>query len=224
MAENIDTSYPLRGEDLTGRKYGRLTVLSFRGRHLVNRKKMWSCSCVCGQTAVVRHFHLTSGKCTSCGCFVYEAIGERSTTHGLSKHRLHLHWAWMKARCNNVNHSDYPRYGGRGIKIMEPWNSNFMAFFNDMIESWKPGLTIERKDNNGNYCKDNCRWATRSDQQRNKGCTTFMEYDGARRPAIEWDEILGFPVATTRDRLSRGWTPNEVVGTPLGTNGNHKAT
>ncbi len=225
MAKILSNEKPLRGEDLIGRKFGRLTVTSFAGRETgASRKKMWNCSCECGGVKTVRHFSLTHGECLSCRCLIVEGLKERQTTHGLSKHKLHNHWAWMKARCNNPNHADYPRYGGRGIKILEPWQSDFMAFYTDMLPAWKRGLTIERKDNNGPYCKDNCRWANRSDQQRNKSCTTFMEHNGVRRPAIEWDEILGFPVATTRGRLSRGWTPDEVVGTPLGKNGKHKIT
>jgi len=89
--------------------------------------------------------------------------------HGMHKTPFYQAWAAMKYRCNNPNEKRYMDYGGRGIFVCNEWNDSFIAFYNDMIESHKIGLQLDRIDNNGNYCKENCRWVTPTINMANRG-------------------------------------------------------
>jgi len=146
--------------DLTGKKFGRWTVLEKAQR--IKGRLAYKCKCDCGNIKVVQWDHLRDGCTKSCGCLAKELI----TTHGLSKTPTYNTWVAMLQRCNNHNHPRYKDWGGRGIKVCDRW-LKFESFFEDMGE--KPtGLLIERIDNERGYYPSNCKWATRLQQQKNQ--------------------------------------------------------
>ncbi len=130
-------------------------------------------------------------------------------THGDNRvgnrHPLYKTWAGILRRCNNTHEENYERYGGRGIKVCERW-LDYANFKEDMAEGYAPGLSIERNDNDGNYCKENCRWATRKEQCRNRRSNFNVTFRGETRPIIEWGEVLGIPWSRIYQRITKlGW-------------------
>ena len=160
-------------KDLTGARYGRLTVLERKGSNKHGRP-LWLCKCDCTNTILLSTPRLQSGNTKSCGCFRQEAIGQRNTTHGLKGIRLYEVWKNMKKRCCNPNMKIYKYYGGRGIKVCDEWRNSFQAFYDwAMANGYNPSAprgetTIDRIDVNGDYCPKNCRWVSIAEQQRNK--------------------------------------------------------
>lgn len=157
--------------DRTGKRYGRLTVLSRHGSK--NNRAVWKCRCNCGKIVFADSSNLVIGDKKSCGCLYKETRkgGVKNTTHGHKKNNkesvTYRTWVNMRARCNNPNETGYEYYGGRGIKVCREWENSFEAFLRDM--GCKPtGLTIERIDVNGNYNKSNCKWATTKEQSLNR--------------------------------------------------------
>lgn len=120
-------------------------------------------------------------------------------------------WVDMCQRCENPNNVGWKYYGGRGIRV--EWTC-FKEFLNDMGWSWGPGLTLDRKDNNGNYSKENCRWATRKEQSRNRRSSVFLELGGKIRTISEWSEITGLAQDTVSKRIKSGWSVIEALTTP----------
>lgn len=167
---------------LTGEKYGRLTVLSeAEGRVQPSgwKRRRVNCICDCGKEKVVRAAHLGSGSTTSCGCYNIERLKERSITHGLRDHRLYKIWGSMKARCYNENAKNYHRYGGRKISICDEWRYDFKVFYDwSMANGYAEDLSIDRKENNGNYTPDNCRWVTMQVQCNNMSNNVMVTHQG----------------------------------------------
>lgn len=191
--------------DLTGQRFGRWTVIS----RAPNAKSAtcWYCVCDCGNTKIVRGCDLRSGKSTSCGCFRSEENHRRFFSHGLKHTSIYTSWCNMIARCENKNKPEYPHYGGRGIKVCERWHS-FEAFYADMAPTYKEGLTLDRIDNDSDYGPENCRWATRKEQTRNRRCTVF----------VDCEPFGHIPLAELNDRTGVGYDRLHgrlVAGKPL---------
>ena len=102
----------------------------------------------------------------------------------------------MKQRCLNENRPDFPNYGGRGITICDEWKNSFERFRDDMLSSYEAGLTLERIDVNGNYCKENCRWATRKEQVNNTRRSRHITHEGVTKTLTQWSEFLGIKKST----------------------------
>jgi len=153
-------------KELKGMKFGRLTVLEETGGRNKDGKVLWKCQCECGNIKTNSGSNLISGAIKSCGCLRTEIVRENSIKHGMWRTPTYQTWENMLKRCNNKKNKAYKDYGGRGIKVCERW-LNFINFFKDM--GIRPeGLTIERKNNELGYFKENCCWATQAQQNRNK--------------------------------------------------------
>lgn len=165
---------------LAGRIFGRLTVISL----VENRKPYhWKCQCSCGNEIVVCSSSLGRKKrpTRSCGCI---------RIHKQSNQPTYRSWMSMLARCYNPSRHSYPLYGGRGIRVCDSWKKSFATFFSDMGPR-PEGTTLDRINVNGDYCMSNCRWATASEQARNRQNNTYVVYCGQRMLAIEAAELIG---------------------------------
>lgn len=152
-------------DDLTGQRYGQLLVVR-RTAERIARSVVWECRCDCGNTKLTSANRLKTGHCKSCGCLNLKAQWLTHTTHGMAHTPTWTAWKDMKARCFNPKLRNYKNYGGRGITVCSRWLQSFKNFLSDMGER-PDGLTLERKNNNGNYEPGNCKWANRSDQCKN---------------------------------------------------------
>lgn len=178
-----------------GAVFNRWTVLSEAGTNPVR----WLCKCSCGTEKVVRATSVKTGNIKSCGCLPID----KSFKHGMTGTNIHARWVAMRARCNNKGSSGYERYGGRGIKVCDRWNS-FELFYQDMGLPPSPEHSIERIDNNGDYSPENCRWATRREQQGNTRFNKHVWLDGERVIVSEAARRLGITPASVRKRIATG--------------------
>lgn len=159
--------------DLTERAFGRWKVLRFS--HSTGGATYWDCLCTCGRRKLVSRAHLRSGMSQSCGCLRKEICQRVRLTHGHSRHRggaqktsEYMTWQALIQRCENPKQENYPRYGGRGIKVCERWRNSFENFLADMGRKPTPEHSIDRKENDGNYEPRNCHWATPEEQRGNR--------------------------------------------------------
>jgi hypothetical protein len=138
--------------------------------------------------------------------------------HGLAArktpHPLYYRWWDMVRRCNNKRRADYRYYGGRGITVCERW-MNVENFVADMQDGFRSGLTIERRNNNKGYSLENCYWATRREQSRNRNYGRFITIDGQVKRLVEWQEFFKVKWPTIWQRLKKGWDYERVFKTPV---------
>jgi len=160
--------------DLTGKTFGRLTVISVNAKDLNVNKTLCLCKCECGNFKTVRASNLLYRHTTSCGCLRKESPSR--VRHGMYGTRLYKIWENMKYRCHSPKCQRYKNYGARGIKVCDEWKEDFLNFYNWAItHGYNDTLTIDRIDVNGNYEPNNCRWATWEEQAKNKTTTKRKE-------------------------------------------------
>lgn len=159
--------------DLTGKIFGRWTVIGFSGRTKARDSK-WLCRCSCGIQKNVSGSNLTKGWSKSCGCYREEKSRETVNGFRVKGHPLYSRWGQMLSRCSNPQHFAYPDYGGRGVKVCERWH-DFMLFLDDMSPGWRPGLTLDRINVDGNYEPGNCRWSDSIEQMTNRRTSKLID-------------------------------------------------
>lgn len=196
-----------------GTPFGRYTVIGVaesRDRHPYYRVK-----CECGTERDVSRARLLDGSSTSCGCARNETSSKNWTIHGKSRTPTYGIWKGIIARCCNINSIGYQCYGGRGIKMCERWRTSFAEFLKDMGE--RPnGLTIERVDVNGDYCKENCKWVLPIEQGRNRRNNKKYSFMGRSVTVKEAIEIAGAAITRTsvNRRLKHGMTIEDAIMIP----------
>ena len=203
-------------KDITGQRFGRLIVEEKLGRS-ERGAITWRCRCDCGNTKTTITSRLLNGEVKSCGCMLVKGDLriKKDHEHGYSTTKMYECWADMKRRCNNKNHKNYHQYGGRGITIDPRWNSfkNFLADMGPKPEN----LTIERVDNNGPYCKSNCRWASMKEQANNKRTNVLITFKGETKTVSQWASELNMLAGTLYARIKDyGWSVEEALTTPVG--------
>jgi hypothetical protein len=154
----------------SGEKYGRWTIVKEVENSVKpngKKERQFICICECGNEKVIELFYLRKGESKSCGCLKKRVLGQ-------TKHILYSTWFNMKQRCMNPNHKFYKNYGGRGIKVCDRWIKSFSNFLLDMGEKTE-GMTLDRKNNDGNYEPSNCKWATRTEQSNNRRNTKSVK-------------------------------------------------
>lgn len=195
-----------------GSRFGRLTLI---GRPGPNK---WLVRCDCGVSKVVDGGNVASGKTKSCGCLQSESArinGRVTKTHGLTRSSTYSSWVSMKQRCLTPTHPAYPKYGGRGVSVCKRWAASFNDFLADMGPR-PPGTSLDRFPNgDGNYEPGNCRWATRSNNSRNRRSCIWVMFEGKRRLLIELCEQFGVRSDTIRRRLKCGETADEAFANPI---------
>lgn len=204
-------------DNLTGKKYGRLTVLGLSEKKS-GRKSYWVCECECGNKKLVRSDCLKKGQVQSCGCMKKEQdrVNLGRTTHGdtpVGSHkRLWQIWQGMKQRTSNQNKKSYAKYGGRGITVCDEWRDSYIAFKEwAFANGYDENLTIERIDVNGNYEPGNCRWATQKEQCNNRRSNVLIEWQGKTQNIEQWAEETGIAYSVLHDRYRRyGLRPPEL--------------
>jgi hypothetical protein len=192
--------------DLTGQRFGRLTVLEELGtRRFASGQstKMWRCLCTCGRSAVVQQSSLTSGNTKSCGCLGRERRGATSKTHGMSRTAEYKIWCKMKARCLSPAGKHWADYGGRGIKVCARWLNSFEAFYEDMGARPSTSHSIDRINVDGHYEPGNCRWATPYQQTRNKRSNVWVDVNGKRLCMADATKALGVGASCLYQRRHR---------------------
>ena len=187
--------------DLTGQKFGRLTVIYWIGRE--NGRTLWKCKCACGKDAIVSTGSLRSANTQSCGCLHRDLCIARSTKHGMRHTATYRAWWAMKQRCGHKSQKCYPNYGGRGICVCERWKE-FPAFLEDMGER-PDGHSLDRIDNSGNYEPGNCKWSTMLQQASNTRRSFKITFNGQTLTCSEWERKLGVKTGTLKSRFYRGW-------------------
>jgi len=207
---------PKKVKDIAGKKFGRLTVISFS--HVGNEGlAYWKCSCSCGGTSVTKGVSMRSEHVKSCGCW----HKEKPLKHGHSRVGMtspeYRCWCSLRGRCCSKTHEAYSRYGGRGIAICKRWLKSFMAFYRDMGPRPGPEYSLDRINNDGPYSKSNCRWALRVTQGRNRSNNRKLEFQGECLCISEWAERMGCQHQRITARLRRGWSVEKALTTaPLG--------
>ena len=200
-------------DSIVGQVIGRLTVLW--ERPVRRNGRTWLCRCACGRLILVNHYNLAKLHTQSCGCLKRDKTVRRFTTHGHSSDghcsRTYIIWEAMKRRCYTPRQPNYARYGGRGITVCDKWRDSFEAFLGDMGEC-PQDYSIERIDNDGPYCKDNCRWATPTEQGNNKRNNVMLTHDGKTLTLAQWSRETGFDYKVLHSRLyALHWSPERAL-------------
>lgn len=203
-------------ENLAGKKFGNLEVIEWAGksRHGCKSKcDFWFCSCDCSDSRYNPFWastaSLKSGNTRSCGCL--------NRKHLKSKSKIYNVWTLMNRRCCDTSDRAFKNYGGRGISVCDRWK-DFNNFYADMGDP-PEGMSLDRIDNDGNYCPENCRWATPKQQVRNQRTNRLITWRGETKTTADWGDDerlkkLGINSGYIRIRIDSGWSLEEAMTTP----------
>ncbi len=203
--------------DLTGCRFGRLVVVE----RAENRGKnvCWHCRCDCGTNKIISTHVLRSGLSNSCGCLQREiasVYGHANATHGMTNTRIYQIWAALKARCFCPSNHRYADYGGRGITVCPEWAESFETFRDwALANGYSDDLTIDRKDNDGPYSPENCRWSSVKTQSNNRRSNVVLSYNGRTLTLAEWSEETGISYGTLHRRIQKGWSIERALTEPV---------
>lgn len=207
-------------KDITGNRYGQLTVLKYKGRNSKSHQ-LWECKCDCGEIVTVTKSHLTQGVTKSCGCLKYNlslngCSNRASATKSfgvIHKHPLHTIWNDMLLRCYKPYNRSYKNYGAKGIKVCDRWRgiNGFENFVNDMGERPSPKHTLDRIDSQDDYCPENCRWATWIEQNNNRSNTIRFVYKNTTIPLSELCRKLNLNYTSISQRIRKGVDINSII-------------
>ena len=199
-------------KDLTGQKFNMLTAIRIAQR----TRLKWECKCDCGNTCLVRPENLVRGKQKSCGCLSHHG----NPKHNQSYTRVYRIYAKIKRRCFIEDDPAYPRYGGRGITMCDEWKNSFEAFSKWAYDNgYRDDLTIDRIDNDGNYCPENCRWADIYCQANNTRTNNYQTLNGETKTLSMWCREKGKSYKVVWYRLSKGWTFEDAISKPIASKG-----
>lgn len=206
----------MKAIDLTGQKFGRLTVIE-RAENNGN-VVCWVCKCDCGNVRIVQGCSLRNGRTTSCGCFQRERV-QNKTIHGQAKKgnktRLYKIYHGMKVRCTKKSGQNYKYYGLKGIAICDEWLNNFQSFYNwAMSNGYADNLTIDRIDSSKGYAPNNCRWVSYKEQNNNTSRNRLITYNGKTQTIAQWAEETGIKYGTLIARINRShWNVERALTT-----------
>lgn len=194
--------------DITGKKFGHLTAIRFDHNHLQpsgRKTAYWLFRCDCGREKIMNRRNIVRGRIKTCGC------QQNKIKHGMAYTRIHKIWHGIKQRCLNKNNGRYYRYGARGIKICDEWRDDFVNFYKWAMEAgYTDELSIDRIDNDGNYCPENCRWITQKEQTRNCSKNRMITYNGETLCFSAMAEKYGVNMFTAHKRFMKGWPLDRV--------------
>lgn len=202
------------GPDLTGLEYSYLKVLRVGDTRTNSGKRRWLCLCTnCGKTferttTDIRH-SMDRGWQASCGCVPRKTEGH--PVHGFARTRPYRVWSGMRSRCYRPNDASYHNYGARGIKVCDRWLDSFENFWEDMGPTYEEGKQIDRIDSNGDYTPENCRWATPTENIRNRRTTRFCDSPLGYMTVGELSERTGIAYATLLYRVNQHWPKEELL-------------
>lgn len=205
-----------RTPDYRGR-YGYLELLAHYGSD--GAKAYWLARChSCGSYVIVRPVEIVkqAKRCSvvSCGCQSAILASERARTHGMSKHPAYAVWRSMIDRCRLPTHQAWKNYGGRGITVCKRWQESFQNFWEDMGPTYRPGLTLDRIDNDGPYSPENCRWVSVREQSRNRRNNRYIDTPWGKMTVADAAEKSGIGVTTLLYRLDHNWPQDKLFIEP----------
>lgn len=201
-------------KDLTGKPFGKLTVIK-RVRRTNRRTAKWWCQCSCGNITKVEGSSLRRKLTRSCGCLRSETTTQCKLIHGKANSPEYKIWSRMKTRCYDSNDKGFKHYGARGITICDKWLNNFMAFYNDVGPRPSPKHSIDRINNNSGYSPTNVKWSTKREQNNNTTRNHFITIDGITHTISQWARRMGVKPYIIINRIRRGWDEIRAVRQPL---------
>jgi hypothetical protein len=199
--------------DITGRRFGKLTVIKISDKRNSSNDILWECQCDCGKYKLIISGSLRHGMTASCGCL------QGHPTHGDWNKRIRIIWINMMRRCYKTTDKQYMDYGGRGIRVCQAWKN--YSKFKDWAYSngYKDDLTIERIKVNKGYNPNNCKWATRTEQANNRRSNRLLSVNGEVKTIADWGRISGIKPSVISSRVIMGWSANDAIFKPINKKG-----
>lgn len=196
-----------------GKKSNMLTVIGIAERLPEDNKWYLKCRCDCGNTTRILPYQFKNGSIKSCGCLKKNSPAR---IDGRTSNPLYGTWFQMISRCENPNDKKYYRYGARGIKVCPEWHDfkNFSTW-SDSVGGRPEGFTIDRIDNDGDYCPKNCRWASSTTQSLNKSSNKLINYNGETKTLKEWSDSTGIDYHVLQHRFYRNWDTERALTQPV---------